>query len=244
MPRVGTVLFTALLLGLAWAQPINREQNEFKASVEVAERGGQKLLRLEVSRNNRPFAGIVHAYLVNRNFSSLSFGYPKAVGSGFYEMPVPEMTLGTYDLIVEITGGSGHEHDNPRFVQIYPIGLEGQALPTTLELFGRLRLQPTSPTVSPSGQVSSFEFSTVLDSRPIGWGNYYVHQFVLKTDWSYFKHDHPKGTQRIAEGAVRANFIFPQSGSYVVFLFVESGLMVDGRRLQPVLRLPGLLEVP
>jgi hypothetical protein len=107
-----------------------------------------------------------------------------------------------------------------------------------------LALKNTSATIKPAGQPSSFELSLLLDGAPVAWGPYYVHQFVVKTDWSYFKHDHPKNTKELAVGSVQSAFTFPMTGEYALFQFIESGVKVAGEKLRPVMTFPTHLTIP
>jgi hypothetical protein len=142
-----------------------------------------------------------------------------------------------------MTGGGGHEHDRPRFVQVFPLGIEGKAQANQLSDRRRLELKRARANPKPAGQRSSFELTTLLDGKPAPWNPYYVHQFVLKTDWSYFKHDHPKDVQELGVGSVQSGFSFPSAGEYVVYQFLESGVQVGGNRLRPVLRFPDRFNI-
>ena len=238
-----TLGFGALCLSvLATSQglPILREQG----GLTVSARADGGALKIRVLDGGALYSGIVHAYLVRKDLAYLYFEYPDETQTGQYSLDLPAMEVGVYDLILEITGGGGHEHDNPRFVQVFNLGLEvlGSA---KLEVVRRLELQPAAPSVKAAGQASSFDLTTLLDGKPVAWNPYYVHQFVLKTDWSYFKHDHPKNLRELGVGSVRSNFKFPTSGEYVVYQFLETGVRVgSGEKLRPVLRLPGVVQVP
>ena len=222
------------------ALPILRERGGLTVSARV----DGDALKIRVLDGAALYSGIVHAYLVRKDLAQLYFEYPDQTQSGQYSLELPAMEAGVYDLILEITGGGGHEHDNPRFVQVFNLGLE-VAGSAKLEAVRRLELQPITPVVKAAGQASSFELTTLLDGKPVAWNPYYVHQFVLKTDWSYFKHDHPKNLRELGVGSVRSNFKFPMAGEYVVYQFLETGVRVgSGEKLRPVLRLPGVVQVP
>ncbi len=223
--------------------PILREAGGYTVSARVIEENGKRELRLRVLNNQRLFSGIVHAYFVARDYAALYFEYPDNRAPGDYVLELPAMNPGTYDLILEITGGNGHRHENPDFVQFFALGVDGRASPEQARLFERLRFKSVQPDVQPAGKPSRFEFVTLLDGEPIGWGDYYVHQFVLSTDGAYFMHDHPKGTRKLGLGAVESSFTFPKPGQYVVFLFLESGVRVDGKVVRPVLRYPHVFDV-
>ena len=232
---------TLCLSALATSQslPILREQGGLTASARVD--GGA--LKIRVLDGAALYSGIVHAYLVRKDFAQLYFEYPDESQTGQYSLDLPAMEAGVYDLILEITGGGGHEHDNPRFVQVFNLGME-VAASSKLEAMRRLELQAIAPNVKAAGQSVSFDLTTLLDGKPVAWNPYYVHQFVLKTDWSYFKHDHPKNLRELGVGSVRSNFKFPSAGEYVVYQFLETGVRVGADKLRPVLRLPGVVQVP
>ena len=234
--------FGALCLSvLATSQglPILREQGGLTASARV----DGEALKIRVLDGAALYSGIVHAYLVRKDLAHLYFEYPDESQTGQYSLELPAMEAGVYDLILEITGGGGHEHDAPRFVQVFNLNLE-VAASSKLEAVQRLELQAAAPIVKAAGQTSSFELTTLLDGRPVAWNPYYVHQFVLKTDWLYFKHDHPKNLRELGIGSVRSNFKFPSSGDYAVYQFLETGVRVAETKLYPVLRLPGVVQVP
>ncbi len=219
--------------------PILREQGGLTVSAKVD--GGT--LKIRALDGGALYSGIVHAYLVRKDLAQLYFEYPTETQTGQYSLDLPAMEAGVYDLILEITGGGGHEHDAPRFVQVFNLGLEMTAS-AKLEGVRRLSLQSVTPTLKAAGQSSSFDLNTLLDGQPVSWSPYYVHQFVLKTDWSYFKHDHPKNLRELGVGSVRSNFKFPSTGEYAVYQFLETGVRVGADKLRPVLRLPGLLQIP
>ena len=223
--------------------PILREAGGYTVTARVIEENGKRELRLRVLNSQRMFTGIVHAYFVARDYSALYFEYPENRAPGDYVLELPTMNPGTYDLILEITGGNGHRHENPDFVQTFALGVDGRASLEESRLFERLNFKPTQPDVQPAGKASRFEFGTLLDGQPIGWGDYYVHQFVLSVDGAYFMHDHPRGVKKLGLGAVESSFAFPKPGQYVVFLFLESGVRVDGRVVKPVLRYPHVFDV-
>lgn len=234
--------FGALCLSaLATSQglPILREQGGLTASARV----DGNSLKIRVLDGAAQYSGIVHAYLVRKDLAQLYFEYPDETQTGQYSLALPAMEAGVYDLILEITGGGGHEHNAPRFVQVFNLDLE-VAASVKLEAVRRLSLQNVTPSVKAAGQSSSFDLTTLLDGKPIAWSPYYVHQFILKTDWSYFKHDHPKNLRELGVGSVRSNFKFPSSGEYVVYQFLETGVRVGTDKLQPVLRLPGVVQIP
>ena len=60
----------------------------------------------------------------------------------------------------------------------------------------------------------------------------------------YLKHDHPKNLRELGVGSVRSNFKFPSAGEYVVYQFLETGVRVGADKLRPVLRLPGVVQIP
>jgi hypothetical protein len=223
--------------------PIIREQNGFTVTAKIVD-GEKRLLEVRVLRDTRPYAGIVHTYFVSKDFKNLYFQYPEQVQRGSYELELPAMIAGTYDLILEITGGGGHEHDNPAFVQVFPIGLELTEDLGDNAWLKRLSLKPGTLEVQAAGKTSKFEWNTLLDTQPIGWGDYYVHQFVLATDWSYFKHNHPNGTNKLGLGSVSSSFAFPKAGQYAMFVFLESGIRVDNILRRPTLTYPELINVP
>jgi hypothetical protein len=229
---------------LAQTLPIIREQNGFTVSAKILEDAGKNILSMRVLRDTRPYSGIVHTYFVSKDFGNLYFQYPEQTQRGSYELELPTMIAGTYDLILEITGGGGHEHDNPAFVQVFPMGLElTQDIGDTAWL-KRLSLNPGKLEVQAAGKRSQFEWNTLLDNQPLGWGDYYVHQFIVATDWSYFKHDHPKNTGKLGLGSVSSSFAFPKAGEYAMFVFLESGVRVDGDLYRPTLRYPQLVNIP
>ena len=237
-----SLVFGALCLSaLATSQglPMLREQGGLTASARV----DGEALKIRVLDGAAQYSGIVHAYLVRKDLAQLYFEYPDQTQVGQYSLDLPAMEAGVYDLILEITGGGGHEHDAPRFVQVFNLGLE-VAASAKLEAVRRLTLQSVTPNLKPAGQSSSFELTTLLDGKPVRWNPYYVHQLILKTDWSYFKHDHPKNLRELDVGSVSSNFKFPFPGEYVVYQFLETGVRVGTDKLQPVLRLPGVLQVP
>jgi hypothetical protein len=223
----------------AQSAPLIREQGGFTTVARVE----NNALKLRVLEYGAPYRGIVHAYFVAKDFSKLYFDYPDEDAKGSYSLPLPNMEAGTYDLIIEITGGGGHEHDKARFIQVFPIGLEGKPGPD-LEPVQRLTLKNTNASLKPAGQASSFELSLLLDGAPVAWGPYYVHQFVVKTDWSYFKHDHPKNTKELGVGSVQSSFTFPSSGEYALFQFIETGVKVESEKLRPVMTFPTRLIIP
>ncbi len=226
------------------ALPIIREQNGFTVSAKILEKTGKNTLVLRVLRDTRPYSGIVHTYFVAKDFTNLYFQYPEQTERGTYELELPAMLANTYDLILEITGGGGHEHDNPAFVQVFPVGLELLEDSEDTAWLKRLSTKAGTLEIQAAGKRSKFEWNTLLDGAPIGWGDYYVHQFILATDWSYFKHDHPKNTSKLGLGSVAAGFNFPKSGQYAMFVFMESGIRVDGDLQRPTLRYPDLIDVP
>ena len=232
---------TLCLSALATSQglPMLREQGGLTVSARV----DGAALKIRVLDGAALYSGIVHAYLVRKDLAQLYFEYPDESQTGQYSLDLPAMEAGVYDLILEITGGGGHEHDNPRFVQVFNLGVE-VAASNKLEAMRRLELQSVAPSVKAAGQSSSFDLTTLLDGKPVAWNPYYVHQFVLKTDWSYFKHDHPKNLRELGVGSVRSNFKFPSAGEYVVYQFLETGVRVGSDKLRPVLRLPGIVQVP
>ncbi len=222
--------------------PIIREQNGFTVSAKIVD-GEKPTLELRVLRDTRPYAGIVHTYFVSKDFKNLYFQYPEQTQRGSYELELPPMIAGTYDLILEITGGGGHEHDNPAFVQVFPIGLElNQDIGDTAWL-KRLSLKPGALEVKLAGKTTKFEWNTLLDFQPIGWGDYDVHQFILATDWSYFKHNHPNGN-KLGLGSVSSSFVFPKAGQYAMFVFLEAGIRIDNVLRRPTLTYPELLSIP
>ncbi len=219
--------------------PILREQGGFTVVARVE----NNALKVRVLEYGAPYRGIVHAYFLAKDFSQLYFDYPDEDAKGSYSLPIPEMRAGQYDLVLEITGGGGHDHDKPRFVQVFPTDLQGVPGPS-LEPVQRLALKASSANIKPAGQVSSFELSLLLDGTPVEWAPYYVHQFVVKTDWSYFKHDHPKNTKSLGVGSVQSAFSFPSSGEYALFQFIETGVKVGQEKLRPVMTFPTRLNVP
>ena len=189
------------------------------------------------------YSGIVHSYFVRKDFAFMYFQYPSEGETGQYSLEMPAMEPGSYELILEITGGNGHEHEAPRFVQVFGMDVKGVAPDGALEKVRQLELQATTATIKPAGQVSTFDLTTLLGGKPVAWNPYETHQFAIKTDWSYFKHDHPD-VQELGVGSVRSKFKFPSSGEYVIFQFLETGVQVAGEKLRPTLRLPGLLRIP
>jgi hypothetical protein len=224
--------------------PIIREQNGFTATAKILDDGTKQTLEVRVLRDTRPYAGIVHTYFVSKDFKNLYFQYPEQTQRGSYELELPPMIAGTYDLILEITGGGGHEHDNPAFVQVFPVGLELTEDTGDTAWLKRLSLKPGKLEVSAIGKPSKFEWNTLLDASPIGWGDYYVHQFMLATDWSYFKHNHPDDTYKLGLGSVSSSFAFPKAGQYAMFVFLESGIRIDKTLYYPTLRYPELVNIP
>jgi hypothetical protein len=239
------VLALSLITALARAQslPVLREQGGLTASARVD--GTQ--LKLRVLDNGSMYSGIVHSYFVRKDFAFMYFQYPTEGETGQYSLEMPAMEPGSYELILEITGGNGHEHENPRFVQVFGMDVKGVASDgaanSMLEKVRQLELQATAPTIKPAGQVSTFDLTTLLGGKPVAWNPYETHQFAIKTDWSYFKHDHPD-VDELGVGSVRSKFKFPTSGEYVIFQFLETGVKVDGEKLRPTLRLPGVLRIP
>jgi hypothetical protein len=259
MTAVGVVIFTGVFglpsagaaqkpsissFKLAQTLPIIREQNGFIVSAKILENTEKNSLTLRVLRDSRAYSGIVHTYFVSKDFQNLYFQYPEETQPGSYELELPPMLAGTYDLILEITGGGGHEHDNPAFVQVFDVGLELTQDSGDTAWLKRLSTKSGVLEVQTAGKRSKFEWNTLLDNQPVGWGDYYVHQFILATDWSYFKHDHPKNTNKLGLGSVAASFPFPKSGEYALFVFLESGLRIDGKLYRPTLRYPDLIQVP
>jgi hypothetical protein len=236
-------LMTLCFTALAQSLPVLREQGGLTASARVD--GTQ--LKLRVLDNGSMYSGIVHSYFVRKDFAYLYFQYPSEGETGVYSLEMPAMEPGSYELILEITGGNGHEHENPRFVQVFGMDVKGVApngAPNSmLEKVRQLELQATTPVLKPAGQVSSFDLTTLLAGKPVAWNPYETHQFAIKTDWSYFKHDHPD-VDEIGVGSVRSKFKFPTSGEYVIFQFLETGVQVAGEKLRPTLRLPGVLRIP
>jgi hypothetical protein len=228
-----------MFMARAQSLPVLREQGGLTASARVD--GSQ--LKLRVLDNGAMYSGIVHSYFVRKDFAHLYFQYPDEGEKGVYNLEMPAMEPGSYELILEITGGNGHEHDAPRFVQVFGMDVKGFTPDGALEKVRQLELQATTPSIKPAGQASTFELTTLLGGKPVAWNPYEVHQFALKTDWSYFKHDHPD-VQELGVGSVRSNFKFPSSGEYVIFQFLETGVRVAGEKLRPTLRLPGVLSVP
>ncbi len=216
--------------------PLIREQNGFLATARL----DSQSLKVRVLEYNAPYSGIVHAYFISKNLEQYYFEYPEEIDNGSYVLPLPSMEAGTYDLILEITGGNGHAHNNPRFVQVYPVNLEVLISNVALEPLRGLALQKTIPTFK--GLSASFELTTLLNSSPVAWNPYYVHQFVLKTDWSYFKHDHPT-IKELGIGSVQSNFNFPNTGEYVLWQFLETGVRIAGQKYNPVLRYPTTFKV-
>jgi hypothetical protein len=222
--------------------PIIREQNGFTVSAKIVN-AEKPTLEVRVLRDTRPYAGIVHTYFVSKNFKNLYFQYPEQTQRGSYELELPPMLAGTYDLILEITGGGGHEHDNPAFVQVFPVGLELPEDTGDTTWLKRLSLKPGALELQGAGKSSKFEWNTLLDAQPVGWGDYYVHQFILATDWSYFKHNHQDGN-KLGLGSVGSSFTFPKAGLYAMFVFLESGVRVDKTIRFPTLTYPELVNIP
>jgi hypothetical protein len=235
------VLALSLIVAFARAQslPVLREQGGLTASARID--GTQ--LKLRVLDNGAMYSGIVHSYFVRKDFAFMYFQYPTEGEKGVYSLEMPAMESGSYELILEITGGNGHEHDAPRFVQVFGMDVKGVAANGALEKVRQLELQATTPTIKPAGQISTFDLTTLLVGKPVAWNPYETHQFAIKTDWSYFKHDHPD-VDELGVGSVRSKFKFPTSGEYVIFQFLETGVKVAGDKLRPVLRLPGVLRIP
>jgi hypothetical protein len=228
---------------LRQSAPLIREQNGFTVSAKMVENADKRTLELRVLRDARPYVGIVHTYFVSKDFKNLYFQYPEATERGSYELELPAMLAGTYDLILEITGGGGHEHDNPAFVQVFPVGLELTQDTGDTSWLKRLSLKPGTLELQAAGKTSKFEWNTLLDAQPIGWGDYYVHQFILTTDWSYFKHNHPNGT-KLGLGSVSSSFSFPKAGQYALFVFLESGIRIDNILRRPTMTYPELVNIP
>jgi hypothetical protein len=223
--------------------PVIREQNGFTVIAKIVKDAENDTLELRVLRDTRPYAGIVHTYFVSKDFKNLYFQYPEQTQRGSYELELPPMIAGSYDLILEITGGGGHEHDNPAFVQVFPVGLELSQDTGDTAWLKRLSLKPGALEVKSAGKTSKFEWNTLLDSQPIGWGDYDVHQFILATDWSYFKHNHPDGN-KLGLGSVSSSFTFPKAGQYAIFVFLEAGIRIDNVLRRPTLTYPELLNIP
>ena len=244
---LGLLIVSSLIVlssrGAAVSQhlPILLEQGGFTISAKL----DSHTLKIRVLDGNALYSGIVHAYLIRRDFAYLYFEYPDEGNKGQYSLELPPMEPGLYDLMLEVTGGGGHEHDKPRFVRLFPLGAEGNAEPGQLDAIRRLELKAGSVNLKPAGGRSTFELGTLLDGKPaITDDATYVHQFILKTDWSYFKHDHPKGVQKTGVKSVQSNFAFPSSGEYVVYQFLEPGIEVSKAGvLRPVLRLPTLFKI-
>jgi hypothetical protein len=230
--------FTAFM-ARAQSLPVLREQGGLSASARVED----SQLKLRVLDNGAMYSGIVHSYFVRKDFAFMYFQYPTEGEKGVYSLEMPAMEAGSYELILEITGGNGHEHDAPRFVQVFGMDVKGIAPSGMLEKVRQLELQATTPSIKPAGQVSTFDLTTLLGGKPVAWNPYETHQFALKTDWSYFKHDHPDA-EELGVGSVRSKFKFPTSGEYVIFQFLETGVQVSGEKLRPTLRLPGVLRIP
>lgn len=233
------VLSFTTLMARAQSLPVLREQGGLTASARVD--GTQ--LKVRVLDNGSMYSGIVHSYFVRKDFAFMYFEYPREGETGQYSLEMPAMEPGSYELILEITGGNGHEHENPRFVQVFGMDVKGVAPDGSLEKVRQLELQATTPTIKPAGQVSTFDLTTLLAGKPVAWNPYETHQFAIKTDWSYFKHDHPD-VDELGVGSVRSKFKFPTSGEYVIFQFLETGVQVAGEKLRPTLRLPGVLRIP
>ena len=187
-------------------------------------------------------SGVVHAYLISKDLEHYYFEYPEEGDEGTYTLPFPAMEAGTYNLILEITGGGGHDHETPKFVQNYPLNLEISTSSPEVIPIRRLSLKETTPTAKPPGQATSFELSTLLDGKPVAWGPYYVHQFILKTDWSYFRHNHPE-FKKLGVGSVQSEYTFPSAGEYLVWQFLEPGVNIAGKKYRPVIRYPGIIKI-
>jgi hypothetical protein len=129
-------------------------------------------------------------------------------------------------------------------VQMFPVGLELTEDTGDTDWLKRLSLKPGTLEVQMAGKSTKFEWNTLLDASPIGWGDYYVHQFILATDWSFFKHNHPNGTNKLGLGSVSSSFVFPKSGQYAMFVFLESGVRVDNTLRRPTLTYPELVNIP
>jgi hypothetical protein len=222
--------------------PIIREQNGFTVTAKIVN-AEKPTLEVRVLRDTRPYAGIVHTYFVSKDFKKLYFQYPEQIQRGSYELELPAMIAGTYDLILEITGGGGHEHDNPAFVQVFPIGLELIKDTGDTAWLKRLSLKPGALELQAAGKSSKFEWNTLLDAQPVAWGDYDVHQFILATDWSYFKHNHPSGN-KLGLGSVSSSFTFPKAGPYAMFVYLEAGVRVDKTIRFPTLTYPELVNIP
>lgn len=231
-------------LNLQVTDPIIREQNGFSVVAKMRVDGDKPTLEVRVLRDNRPYAGIVHTYFVAKDFKNLYFQYPEARQRGSYELELPAMLAGTYDLILEITGGGGHEHNNPAFVQVFPVGLELTSDFGDTAWLKRLSLKPGTLEVQAAGKPSKFEWNTLLDAAPVAWGDYGVHQFILATDWSFFKHNHPYDASKLGIGSVGSSFVFPVAGRYAMFVFLESGIRIDKTTRFPTLTYPALLNIP
>ncbi len=229
---------------LRQSAPLIREQNGFTVSAKIVEDGDKRSLEMRVLRDTQPYAGIVHTYFVSLDFKNLYFQYPEQTQRGSYELELPAMLAGTYNLILEITGGTGHEHDNPAFVQVFSVGLVLTQDSGDTAWFKRLSLKPGTLELQSAGKPSKFEWNTLLDAQPIGWGDYYVHQFILATDWSYFKHNHPSNTNKLGLGSVSSSFAFPKAGQYAMFVFLESGIRMDNVLRRPTLTYPELINIP
>jgi hypothetical protein len=230
------LLSTAPTTATAQGLPLIREQNGFLATARLDSQN----LKLRVLEYSVPYSGIVHAYLISKDLTNYYFEYPQETEKGSYVLSLPPMRAGVYDLILEITGGNGHVHNNPRFVQVYQFNFEVPTSDARLEPIGRLALKPTVPGFK--GLTASFELTTLLDGEPVAWNPYYVHQFILKTDWSYFKHDHPN-SKELGVGSVQSNFTFPSAGQYVLWQFLETGVRIAGQKYNPVLRYPSVFQV-
>jgi hypothetical protein len=129
-----------------------------------------------------------------------------------------------------------------RMVIMFPLNIT-VAANSALDATRMLQLKTVAPQMKPAGQASSFELTTLLNGEPVAWAPYDVHQFVLKTDWSYFKHDHPGEASELGVGSVRSSFMFPAAGDYVLFQFLETGVQVGTETLRPTLRFPGIVQV-
>ena len=131
--------------------PILLEQGGFTISARLDDR----TLKVRVLDGNALYSGIVHAYLIRRDFAQLYFEYPAEGDKGQYSLELPPMEAGLYDLMLEVTGGGGHEHDKPRFVRLFSLGVEGSAKPGELDAARRLELKAGSADLKPAGARSS-----------------------------------------------------------------------------------------
>ncbi len=230
-------------VSLRQGTPLIREQNGFTVNAKMRLDGEKPILELRVLRDTRPYAGIVHTYFVSLDFKNFYFQYPEQTQRGSYELELPPMLAGTYDLILEITGGGGHEHENPAFVQVFPVGLELTEDIGNTAWLKRLSLKPGALELQAAGKSSKFEWNTLLDASPVAWGAYDVHQFILATDWSYFKHNHPNGN-KLGLGSVSSSFAFPKAGQYAMFVYLEAGIRIDNVLRRPTLTYPELVNIP